>query len=173
MTTDHTTIVKVRAKYDLNDWYCEVCGCEVAYRRHKIPGTWEYTEPKWEHVDSRPFWDPYFTSIAEGVAQRATCNRAKVGAVLVSPDHRILATGYNGSAPGEPHCLDVGCDIVDGHCQRVQHAEVNAVAFAARYGVPIAGSRLYLWIGAAQGEATVASVCRECAKVLRAAGVQF
>lgn len=122
------------------------------------------------YEDPRPSWDEYFTGIAEAVAQRATCNRAKVGAVLVSADHRILATGYNGSAPGEPHCIDVGCDVVDDHCQRTQHAEVNAVAFAARHGVRIAGSRLYLWINS---DGTATTVCRECAKVLKAAGVTW
>lgn len=129
---------------------------------------------KERYIDPRPNWNIYFTGIAEAVAQRATCNRAKVGAVIVSPEHRIVSTGYNGSAPGDDHCIDVGCDLVDGHCQRTQHAEVNAVAFAARHGVSIVGCRLYLWIGGVEGgEPTVATVCRECAKVLKAAGVTW
>lgn len=125
--------------------------------------------------DKRPDWDQYFTGIAQAVAQRATCTRAMVGAVIVSPDNRVLATGYNGSTSGEPHCIDVGCDLVDGHCQRTQHAEINAVAYAARYGVAIGGAHLYLWIGTRTNDVapTVANVCRECAKVLRAAGVHF
>ncbi len=118
----------------------------------------------------RPDWDAYFMGIAEAVAQRATCPRAKCGAVIVSRDNRILATGYNGSTAGESHCFDVGCLVIDGHCQRTQHAEINAVAYAARYGVAVDDSRLYLWIS---GGATVDTTCRECAKVLRAAGVSF
>lgn len=112
---------------------------------------------------TRPSWDAYFTGIAEAVSLRASCPRASVGAVIVTEDNRIAATGYNGAPTGERHCLDVGCDMADGHCQRALHAEVNAVAWAARHGTSIAGGRLYV-----HGR----GVCRECAKVLRAAGVR-
>lgn len=122
-------------------------------------------------ADERPAWREYFIDIAKAVAQRASCRRAKVGAVLVTADHRILATGYNGAPPGEVDCLTAGCLMEDGHCQRALHAEVNAVAFAARHGVRIAGARLYLWSERADGDPM--SVCRECAKVLTAAGVEF
>ncbi len=73
----------------------------------------------------RPSWDDYFIEIAKLVASRATCPRLHVGCVLVS-NKRIVATGYNGSAPGTPHCEDVGCLIVDNHCKRTNHAEFNA-----------------------------------------------
>lgn len=49
-----------------------------------------------------------------------------VGAVVVK-DRRIKGTGYNGSAAGLPHCLDEGCLLVNGHCVRTIHAEVNAL----------------------------------------------
>ena len=45
--------------------------------------------------DKRPSWDEYFMQIADVAATRSTCLRRHVGAVLVSNDHRILATGYN------------------------------------------------------------------------------
>ena len=113
---------------------------------------------------SRPNWDTYFYKIAVAVSMRASCPRAMVGAVIVSGDNRILATGYNGAPAGKPHCYDVGCTIEDGHCQRALHAEVNAVAWAARAGVSIQGSRIYV---------AGRTVCRECQKVLTAAGVSY
>lgn len=119
------------------------------------------------HMKERPDWDEWFSLIAQAVSQRASCPRAQVGALIVSQDNRILAAGYNGAPAGEPHCLEVGCLIEDGHCQRAIHAEVNAVAQAARTGVRIAGSRLILH--SSRGDIA----CRECAKVLRAAGVLF
>lgn len=119
--------------------------------------------PEYTYFMARPDWDSYFLMIAEVVAKRATCPRAQVGAVIVDEQNRVLSTGYNGSTPGKPHCTDVGCDMVDDHCQRTLHAEVNAVAHAARRGVRLEGSRLYIHGGR--------SICRECAKVLDATGI--
>jgi dCMP deaminase len=45
------------------------------------------------------------------IAEMATCPRAHHGAMIVDPYHFTVATGYNGSLPGEPHCEDVGCDL--------------------------------------------------------------
>ena len=75
--------------------------------------------------------DDYFMEIARTVARRGTCPRASVGAVVVSGRNRILGTGYNGSPPGHPHCLDVGCKTIEvekkTYCIRTIHAEVNAI----------------------------------------------
>ena len=49
-----------------------------------------------------------------------------VGAVVVR-DRCILATGYNGSVRGLPHCEDIGCVMEDGHCVTTVHAEANAL----------------------------------------------
>ena len=92
---------------------------------------------------------------------RSTCPRANVGAVAVK-DRRIIATGYVGSPSRQPHCLDVGCDIVDGHCMRTIHAEANLIAFAAKHGVSLEGSTIYV----------THSPCTNCAKLLINAGVQ-
>jgi len=76
----------------------------------------------------RPNRIEYFMRIARVVATRSSCERAKVGTVLVK-DKRIIACGYNGAAPNSPHCIDegVGCLIVDDHCIRTVHAEMNAL----------------------------------------------
>jgi len=114
----------------------------------------------------RESWDGYFRSIAEVVATRATCPRASVGAVIVSSDNRLIASGYNGSSPGEPHCLDAGCQVEDGHCQRALHAEVNAIASAAVVGVSVRGGRIYI------SDTKNRKPCRECTKVIKAAGLR-
>jgi len=98
----------------------------------------------------RPSWDEYFMQITLLVAQRSTCLRRKVGAIIVK-DKRILATGYNGAPRNLPHCLDIGClrdklGIPSGErhelCRGI-HAEQNAIVQAATSGVNIEGSVLY------------------------------
>ena len=64
---------------------------------------------------SRPSWDQYFMSVARVVASRGTCDRKRVGVVVVR-DHNILSTGYNGAVAGLPHCDDVGHLIENDHC---------------------------------------------------------
>ena len=116
----------------------------------------------------RPSWTQYFIDGARWASSRASCRRAKVGAVIVR-DHRILATGYNGAAPGEVDCIEAQCLMEDGHCQRALHAEVNAIAFAARFGVNIDGGTMYLW--GDHGDGVPMAPCRECVKVLKPANI--
>jgi dCMP deaminase len=56
-------------------------------------------------MDSRPTWDEWGLALAATVATRADCTRRQVGAVLMTPDHSIVATGYNGAPAGEKGCL--------------------------------------------------------------------
>lgn len=109
----------------------------------------------------RASWDEYFMNIAREVATRATCNRKHVGAVIVR-DRSILATGYNGSIAGLPHCDDEGHLMEDGHCVRTIHAEANAVIQAARNGVRIDGGMIYV----------TASPCFGCFKLIANAGIR-
>lgn len=68
----------------------------------------------------------YFSNIALLVSQRSTCPRLHVGALIVK-NGEILSTGYNGAPKGQPHCMDKGCIIENGHCIRAIHAEQNAI----------------------------------------------
>ena len=74
----------------------------------------------------RPSWDDYFMAIARIVATRATCDRVRIGAVLVK-NKRIISTGYNGAPPGLPDCDEVGHLMEEGHCIRTLHSEENTI----------------------------------------------
>jgi len=90
----------------------------------------------------RPSWDEYFIQQCDLIASRATCDRKRVGAIIVK-DKRTISSGYNGSLPGLPHCDDIGHDMEDSHCVATVHGEVNAIADAARRGVSVEGATLY------------------------------
>jgi dCMP deaminase len=111
-------------------------------------------------TQKRASWDEYFMNIAREASTRSTCDRKFVGTVVVR-DKSILATGYNGSIRGEPHCDEVGHLMEDGHCVRTVHAEANAIVQAARNGVRIDGATIYV----------TASPCWGCFRLLANAGV--
>lgn len=111
-------------------------------------------------MDTRPSWDSYFANLAISVAERSTCSRKKVGAVIVR-DRNILSTGYNGSIKGLKHCTEVGCLVENGHCIRTVHAEANAIVQAAKHGINIDKATIY----------TTASPCWYCFKLLANAGI--
>jgi dCMP deaminase len=112
-------------------------------------------------TDKRVGWHEYFMKIAEQVATRSTCDRKHIGAVIVR-DKTILSTGYNGSLRGAPHCDEAGHDMDNGHCVRTVHAESNAVAQAAKNGVAIDDSELYV----------TASPCLTCFKLIANCGIR-
>lgn len=80
-----------------------------------------------------------YMRVAHAVSESGTCDRAKVGAVLVK-NGCIIGTGYNGSARGDEHCSDVGHLMRDNHCVRTIHAEENAIINAAKNGVSTIGA---------------------------------
>lgn len=100
----------------------------------------------------RPSWDEYFLNLLEPISKRGTCDRGRSGSVIISPGHTIIATGYVGAPPGQPHCDDVGhlMNTViheDGtqsqHCVRTLHAEENAILQCAKDGIKLEGSIIY------------------------------
>lgn len=117
---------------------------------------------------NRPSWDEYFLKIASDVAERSTCLRRKVGAVLVR-DKRILTTGYNGAPRGMVHCEERGClreklSVPSGERHelcRGLHAEMNALLQAAIHGVSVEGGTLYC----------TTRPCSLCARMLINAGI--
>ncbi|RLF48806.1 MAG: cytidine deaminase [Thermoplasmata archaeon] len=113
--------------------------------------------------------DCYFMAIAKSVARRSTCTRREVGAVIVR-DGKILSTGYNGPPQGIRHCDIVGClreelGIKSGEhhelCRGI-HAEQNAIVNAARFGISIYGSKIYI----------TTFPCSLCAKMIVNSGIR-
>lgn len=116
----------------------------------------------------RPSWNQYFMDIANLVKTRSTCLRRQVGAVLVK-DKQILSTGYNGAPTNCRHCIDIGClrlalNIPSGERHelcRALHAEQNAITQAAKNGISVLNSTLYV----------TTQPCSMCVKVLINSGI--
>lgn len=120
--------------------------------------------------DGRPSWDEYFMQMAELTAQRSTCLRRHVGAVIVKDKH-IVATGYNGAPRGIAHCDEKGgclrqkMGIPSGQRHelcRALHAEQNAIIQAATLGQSIEGATIYI----------THQPCVICAKMIINAGIK-
>jgi len=106
-------------------------------------------------------WHQYFMAQSHLLALRSTCTRLTVGATIVR-DKRIIAGGYNGSIAGGVHCIDEGCYVIDNHCVRTIHAEMNALLQCAKFGVPTAGAEIYV----------THFPCLQCCKSIIQAGIK-
>ena len=91
-------------------------------------------------TDTRVSWEKYFMNIAQEVSSRSTCDRKHVGAVIVR---------------------DVGHEMHNDHCIRTIHAEANAIVQAAKHGINIDQSEIYI----------TASPCFDCFKLIANVGI--
>lgn len=90
-------------------------------------------------------------------ADESRCNKLRVGAVAAR-DGRVLITGYNGTVPGTDNC----CEDSSGKTKNTTiHAEQNLVFYAARKGISLEGTTVYI----------THNPCEQCAKAMAAAGV--
>lgn len=108
----------------------------------------------------RPTWDDYFLQVAESVSKRSTCDMHKDGCIIVR-DKRILSIGYVGAPINHPHCDETGHNIKEGVCQRVTHAEKNAICLAARHGAKLEGAIMYCKV----------LPCPDCARMIINTGI--
>ncbi len=108
--------------------------------------------------------------MAELTAQRSTCLRRHVGAVIVQDKH-VVATGYNGAPKGVAHCAEIGgclrekMGIPSGERHelcRALHAEQNAIIQAATLAQSIEGASIYI----------THQPCIICAKMIINAGIK-
>jgi dCMP deaminase len=117
----------------------------------------------------RPSWNEYFLMLAKLAATRSTCLAFPVGAVIVK-DRQVVATGYNGSPSGSPHCTAQGycypdlssCDASKTLPSRAVHAEANAIAQAAKHGIATNNASIYVTL----------EPCLSCLKLIISAGIK-
>lgn len=114
----------------------------------------------------KPSFDDIYMDLAEKLALRSHCVKAKVGAVLTK-DTRIISLGYNGPPAGTHNCDEVwpdeGCPRDSkGSCSLALHAEQNAILYATKNNISMDGATLYVTL----------SPCISCARVIFTIGIK-
>lgn len=114
-------------------------------------------------------WKKTFMDIAETIAKKSTCLKSQVGSIAIK-DGRIISIGYNGTAPGEIHCIDKWKDDKENfekyHTEWSRnneiHSEINLILFAAKNGISLNGCDLFVTM----------SPCIDCAKAIYTVGIK-
>jgi len=94
-------------------------------------------------------WDEYFFDIIESVLKKSKDPSTRVGSIIVSPDHEIVSTGFNGF-PKRVQDVSNNLKNIEARYERSQkllfteHAERNAIYAAARRGTPLDGCTIYV-----------------------------
>ncbi len=107
-----------------------------------------------------PDWDTYFFNLCSIIATRSKDKHTKCACIIVSTDHRPLSQGYNSLPSGAN-------DNVPERYERplkykyMEHAERNAIYSAARHGIALSGSRIYV----------TGLPCVDCARAIIQAGI--
>jgi dCMP deaminase len=126
---------------------------------------------------TRPGWDEYFISIAKAVSARATCLRRRYGAVITK-DHVIVSTGYNGAPAGMEDCLEVNTctrtELQIPHGERYElchsvHAEANAIIRAS--ADELKGATIYISGAEAGAGECLSEPCMMCKRMILNAGI--
>lgn len=118
--------------------------------------------------------DKLFMDVAERTSTESSCISKKVGCVIVK-DKRIISMGYNGTPSDYINCDEHFKDkqwMVQDNLWRQHHhrwsdiheihAEMNAIMFAAKNGIPIDGATLYCTL----------FPCQHCLKNLLQCGIK-
>jgi dCMP deaminase len=128
----------------------------------------------------RPSKLEHYLNRAKVAAERSTCLRRKVGAVIIKNDTEV-SSGYVGSPRDTPNCIDLGTCIrielgtPSGEryelCRSV-HAEQNAIINAARTGANVSDGEMYIsseliGSGYSKGTSKMPQTLRPCALCMK------
>lgn len=115
-------------------------------------------------------WDRHFLEMAMHHARMSKDPSTRVGAVIVGPDRELLSAGFNGFPRGiqdTPERLGKR----DAKLKLVVHAEVNAILAAARVGMRLRGSTIYLVASNQSGFIWGGPPCTRCVVDIIQAGI--
>lgn len=114
--------------------------------------------------------DKVYMQNAINMATLSHAVRKKVGCILVTPENLQIGA-YNGTPNGWSNCCEYEETTDDPHCKHkthlvthshVIHSELNAILHAARQGVSVKGSTIYISL----------SPCASCSAMIAQAGIK-
>lgn len=108
-------------------------------------------------------WNEYFLGIAEQVKLKSKDESTQIGAVVVGEDKEVLSTGYNSFPRGLDDSLKERQERPEKYFW-MEHAERNAIYNAARIGVSLKNSTIYLTSGLP---------CMDCARGIVNSGIKI
>lgn len=106
-------------------------------------------------------WDKRFIGLTQYVAEWSEDTSRKVGAVIVGPENEIRSTGFNGFPRKVKNLPERNSREGGEKYYWFEHAERNAIYNAARNGVNLEGSRVYVNL----------FPCADCARGIIQAGI--
>ncbi len=106
-------------------------------------------------------WDDYFMSMAHLVSTKSKDESTHVGAIIVGKDNEIISTGMNGFVRGTNDDLIERQERPEKYFW-IEHAERNTIYNAARIGVSLLGTKLYV----------TAMPCMDCARAIVQSGIK-
>jgi len=107
-------------------------------------------------------WDEYFMGMAHLSALRSKDPSTQVGAVIVSPENKVVSIGYNGLPKGcsdDEYPWEREGNALETKYVYVVHAELNAILNSP---MPVTGCRIYVSL----------FPCNECAKAIIQSGIK-
>lgn len=107
-------------------------------------------------------WTNYFLNIAEQVKLKSKDESTQIGAVVVGLDNEVLSTGYNSFPRGMDDSKQERQERPEKYFW-FEHAERNAIYNAARIGVSLKNSTIYLTSGIP---------CMDCARGIVNSGIK-
>ena len=106
-------------------------------------------------------WDNFFLQLSFENAMMSKDPSTQVGAIIVNKHKTVLAMGFNGFPRG---IADTEERLINREekLQLVVHAEMNAIVSAARNGVSIRGTTMYLMARDISGSVWGGPPCTRC-----------
>ncbi len=96
-----------------------------------------------EHLENIPSWNEYFFKMIPLIKSRSKDKHTQVGCVIVNRFNNIISTGYN-SLPAGVNDHDPERYERPLKYEYMVHSEENAICAAAKAGIALAGSTIYM-----------------------------